>query len=538
MAVEAKTAIIIGAGPTGLAAAYELLDKTDIKPIVFEMSNHIGGLSRTICHNGNRIDAGPHRFYTNYDEVADWWLNILPLQGKPCLDDIILDRSLSVSKRDKRKDVGSTHSQVIEAPDPEKTDKVMLVRERATRILFRRKFFNHPISLNITNLVKLGIMHSLKIALSYVRIRLLPIKEEKTLEDYYINRYGKQFYELFFRDFTEKAWVVPARELPPELGYQRVGEISILRNLLNTLKKAIFNPPSPSWENVTGFHPERFMYPKYGSGQLWEEVASRIEEAGGEIHLNHEVIGLRHNSRAITEAEVYDLKSGRTISCKGDYFISSMPVKDLISSFNDGIPPQVSEAAKGLMYRDLIEVSLLLKKLHIENDSSAGSIDGVVMDNWIYVQENDVGVRRLVIYNNWSPYLVMGKDRVLLGMEYLCQEGDEISTRTDNDLKIMASQELQRLGVADGEDVLEVVVIRSPKAYPCYSRSYERFDVIRDFTEGFKNLFLVGRNGMHRYHNQDHSVLCAITLVDNIINNIESRENLWSINAGREYIEG
>ena len=263
-------AIIAGAGPAGLTAAYELITKTDIKPIIFEMTDDIGGISKTINYKGNRIDIGGHRFFSKSDRVMNWWQNILPLQGSPAKDDIFLNRAVRLSNDHK-------------APDPEKTDNVMLIRNRLSRIFFMRKFFQYPISLNSNTILNLGIMRLIKIAISYTAIRFFPIKEEKTLEDFFINRFGKELYLTFFKNYTEKVWGIACDKIKPEWGAQRIKGLSVTTILLRALRKFLFKDNSVSQKDTETSLIERFMYPKYGPGQMWEEVAKIVKEIGGEI---------------------------------------------------------------------------------------------------------------------------------------------------------------------------------------------------------------------------------------------------------------
>ena len=519
-----QTAIIIGAGPAGLTAAYELLSKTKIKPIIYEMSNDIGGISKTINYKGNRIDIGGHRFFSKSDRVMNWWQNILPLQGSPAKDDIFLNREVCLSNDHK-------------APDPEKTDNVMLIRNRLSRIFFMRKFFQYPISLNSNTIVNLGIMRLMKIAISYTAIRFFPIKEEKTLEDFFINRFGKELYLTFFKNYTEKVWGIACDKIKPEWGAQRIKGLSVTTILLHALRKFLFKDNSVSQKDTETSLIERFMYPKYGPGQMWEEVAKIVKEKGGEIYLRHKVIGFKAEKNKITEVRVTDENTGLIKTLKGDYFFSTMPVKELIRSFGDIVPDEVQKVSQGLIYRDFITVGLLLKKLKIKNETQIKTVNNIIPDNWVYIQEKDVNLARLQIFNNWSPYMVKDKNTVWIGLEYLCNEGDELWNKSDYDFANFAVDELSKIEIIDKEDVLDSIVIRMPKTYPAYFGSYDQFHVIRNFIDKFENLFLIGRNGMHRYNNQDHSMLTAMTAVENIINNITSKDNVWNINVEKEYHE-
>ncbi|UCH98637.1 MAG: NAD(P)/FAD-dependent oxidoreductase [Candidatus Aminicenantes bacterium] len=519
-----KKAIIIGAGPAGLTAAYELLDKTDIIPVIYETTGTIGGISGTIDYKGNKIDIGGHRFFSKSDRVMDWWLKLFPLQGKPSKDDIILDRNIPLSKEP-------------HAPDPEKQDQVMLVRSRLSRIFFLRKFFNYPISLEMQTLKNLGLTRIIKIGLSYITARIFKIKHEKTLEDFFINRFGKELYLIFFKDYTEKVWGVPCSRIKPEWGSQRIKGLSVTKAVAHALKQIFRKDKSIEQKSTETSLIEQFMYPKFGPGQMWEKVAAIIKEKGGELYLDHRVVALENNHDRITGVMVKNKKTGEEFKNRPDYVFSTMPVKDLINGMVNKVPPDVHEISNGLIYRNFITVGLLLKKLKIKNETLRKTINNIVPDTWIYIQEREVKVGRLQIFNNWSPYMVKDPDTVWIGLEYFCDEGDELWNMTDEEITRLAINESSAIDIIEKEDVLDHIVIRVPKTYPAYFGTYDRFDVIRNYTDEFHNLFLIGRNGMHRYNNQDHSMLTAIVAVENIINNVKSKDNIWNVNIEQEYHE-
>ena len=522
--MSSRRVIIIGAGPAGLTAAYELLNKTDVKPIIYEMTGDIGGISKTVNYKGNKIDIGGHRFFSKSDRVVEWWLNILPLQGAPSRDDRMLRRTITLSTE-------------VNAPDPERTDRVMLIRKRLSRILFLRKFFDYPISLNLKTFSNLGIIRVMKIGLSYFKARLFPIRHEKTLEDFFINRFGKELYKTFFKNYTEKVWGIPCDKINPQWGAQRIKGLSITKAFLHAITNIFSRDSSLAQKNVETSLIGQFMYPKFGPGQMWEAVATIIKEKGGEIYLRHKVIGFKRSDNRIIEIECLDETHGEIITEKGDYFLSTMPIKDLIVSLGKDVPSGVEQIAKGLAYRDFITIGLLLKKLKIKNETRIKTINNVIPDNWIYIQERDVNVSRLQIFNNWSPYMVKDESTVWIGLEYLCNEGDELWSKADGDLVDFAVDELYRIGFIEKEGVLDSIVIRVPKAYPAYFGTYDKLSVVRNYINSFNNLFLIGRNGMHRYNNQDHSMLTAMVAVENIINNISSKDNIWAINTEEEYQE-
>jgi len=532
-----KTAIIIGAGPAGLTAAHELLSKTDIKPIIYEMSGEFGGICKTVNYKGNRIDIGGHRFFSKSYAVMRWWSNILPLQEAPTKDAIILGRNVPFYQARTHEHFRQKDSQNSEIPDPEKTDRVMLIRGRLSRIFFMGKFFNYPVSLNFKTFSQLGSIRIIKIILSYVKTRLFPIKKENSLEDFFINRFGKELYLIFFKDYTEKVWGVPCNRIKPEWGAQRIKGLSVTKALLHAIRSITSKDSSITQKKTETSLIEQFLYPKFGPGQMWEEVARIIKDKGGEIHLMHRVIGLKADNNKVIEIKIEDQPTGEVKTQKGDFFFSTTPVKELIETFEGDVPLQVKQVAQGLLYRDFITVGLLLKKLKIKNDTNMKTINNIIPDNWIYIQERDVKLARLQIFNNWSPYMVKDDNTVWIGLEYFCNEGDELWNKSDNDVSKFAIDELSRIRIIDKEDVLDSIVIRMPKTYPAYFGSYDQFHVIRNFTDKFENLFLIGRNGMHRYNNQDHSMLTAMTAVENIINNVKSKDNIWDINIEKGYHE-
>jgi protoporphyrinogen oxidase len=519
-----KTAIIIGAGPAGLTAAYELLEKTDIRPVIFEKSGDIGGISKTVNYRGNRIDIGGHRFFSKSDRVMQWWQDIMPIQGAPARDDLILGRDIPVSH-------------APGAPDPEKTDRVFLIRNRLSRIFFMRRFFDYPISLNRGTLANLGAVKIARIAQSYLRARLFPIRDEKSLEDFFINRFGRELYLTFFKDYTEKVWGVPCSVIKAEWGAQRIKGLSITSAVHHALKKMTSRGSGIAQKDVETSLIEQFLYPKYGPGQMWEEVAKLVVEKGGEIHRNCDVTKLFCRDETVTGVEVRNSLTGERNRHDGDYFFSTMPVVDLVRALDAEIPADVRETADGLMYRDFITVGLLLKRLKIANTTSFKTINNIVPDNWIYIQERDVKIGRLQVFNNWSPYLVKDQDKVWLGLEYFCNEGDALWTKPDDAFIAFAVDELAKIDIIEKDAVVDGVVIRVEKAYPAYFGSYDRFDRVRAFTDRFANLFLLGRNGMHRYNNMDHSMLTAMVAVENIMNGVTAKENIWSVNTEEEYHE-
>ena len=544
-----KVAVIAGAGPAGLTAALELLRTTDVKPVIFESEDVIGGISRTARYKGNRMDIGGHRFFSKSDTVMDWWQGILPLQGAASKDDIAIGRNVPL---------------VDGGPDPEKTDYVMLCRSRLSRILFLRKLFDYPVSLNGDTIRNLGLWRMFKIGMSYVKVQLLPARKEKSLEDFMINRFGVELYRTFFRDYTEKVWGVPCSKISPDWGGQRIKGLSITKTVIHALKqifagkkKANAGAGECSGSNRADIRQKdtetsligQFLYPKFGPGQLWETVAEKVREMGGEINMNSKVVGVNRSADGVrVESVVVESVSAdgvaarETVSC--DYFLSTMPVKELVAAMDNErtpVPADVKRVADGLVYRDFITVGLLLDKLLIKNPAKPGTPESklkFVADNWIYVQESDVKLGRIQIFNNWSPYLVADPEKVWIGLEYFATEGDEMWRMPDADFIKFAIAELDKIDVARSDDVRDSVVFHIKKAYPAYFGTYGEFDKVRSYLDPIDNLFLMGRNGMHKYNNMDHSMLAAMEVVKCIRENSTDKTALWSVNSEEEYHEG
>jgi protoporphyrinogen oxidase len=524
-----KIAIIIGAGPAGLTAAYELVTRTDIKPIIIEKTNDIGGLSKTVVHNGNRMDIGGHRFFSKSDIVMKWWQNILPLQGSGSKEDSIK----SISYHNKKSSV------ILQAAgsDPEKSDEVLLIRKRLSRIFFLRKFFDYPITLNKKTIANLGFIRITKIAATYLWIKIFPAKDIKTLEDFFISRFGTALYKTFFKDYTKKVWGVACAEIPADWGAQRVKQLSISKALAHAVKSIFLKDETIEQKNNHTSLIEQFMYPKLGPGQMWETVAGIVEEKGGIIIKNCDVTGIDITENQVCGLSYFDRIANLNSVIKGDYYFSTMPVKDLITAMDNKVPGKVKKIAQNLQYRDFITVGLLLNELKIKNGPSISTINGPVLDNWIYIQEKDVKIGRLQIYNNWSPYMVADKGKIWIGLEYFCNEGDELWVMKDSDFIQFAINELHEIEIIDRDEVIDKTIIRMPKTYPAYFGSYSQFDVISDFTDQLENLFLIGRNGMHKYNNQDHSMLTAIAAVNNIIKGEKTKKNIWEINTDDDFHE-
>jgi protoporphyrinogen oxidase len=505
-----KSAIIIGGGPAGLSAACELAEKTDIKPIVFECDSILGGISRTIDVHGNKMDLGGHRFFSKSKRVNDWWFNLLPAQCAPASDDIALDRKLYKSVPNCK-------------ADPEKSDEVMLLRRRVSHVLFGNEFYDYPISLGLKTLRNLGFVRTFKIGRDYLKVFFAPIEPEVTLEDFFINRFGKELYETFFKDYTQKVWGMECKKLKAEWGVQRIKSFSVSKAVLHYLKS--FLPFKKKDVETTLI--DRFYYPKFGPGQIWGKAADFVLKNGGEIHLNKKVVGFKTRDNDVVSVSVKDVKTGQISEHKADHFLSSMPIKDLAEGF-DAIPGDVLNVARGLLYRDFISVGVLAKKLNLKDKT-------LMSDTWIYIQEKNIKAGRLQLFNNWSPYLLKDNKNVLLGLEYFCTEGDDFWQKSDEEISLFAVEELVKLGFVSKDDVLLSHTARMAKAYPVYYGSYDKFKLVREYFDKFENLFLIGRNGMHRYNNQDASMLSAFEAVKNIVSGVKTKDNIWQVNTERDY---
>jgi len=512
-----KTAIIIGAGPAGLTAAFELLERTDIVPVVLEASGDIGGISKTVNYKGNRMDIGGHRFFSKSERVMNWWLQRMPVEKTP-------EGETDISYHGR-----STHIHTGNA-DPTTETKVMLVRKRVSRIYFLRKFFRYPVTLSLETMRNLGVRRIGRIMFSYLRYRLSPIKPEISLEDFFINRFGRELYLTFFKDYTEKVWGFKCNEISKEWGAQRVKGLSITKTLLHALRSLGKRKSDIRQQKTETSLIEQFLYPKLGPGQMWELVAEEIGKRGGKVLLNQTVCGFDSpDGKTINRVHV-KTQDGSESNYPADYVFSTMAVKDLIEGMRFSVPEDVRDIASALPYRDFITVGLLVKRLQVDNG-------GRIPDNWVYIQERDVKIGRLQVFNNWSPWLVADPDTVWLGLEYFCQEGDALWNMDDVAFRDFAAAELEKIGIIAQSDVLDGTVIRMQKTYPAYTGAYKRFETVQQYLDSIENLFPVGRNGMHKYNNSDHSMLTAMTAVDNIIAGRKDKSNLWAINTEMEYHE-
>jgi protoporphyrinogen oxidase len=570
-----KRAIIIGAGPAGLTAGLELLRRTDIIPIILEASDEIGGISRTIKYKGNRMDIGGHRFFSKSDRVMQWWMDLMPpdmsaegaaaatgtkisYQGKTRVVSVPAHlpeepplRGLGPLVGDGEEanadpNLGSAAQGVeetIEVHEPADPDLVMLIRPRRSRIYYLRKFFDYPITLTGNTIQNLGIPRMARVGTSYIASRIHQIKPEKSLEDFLINRFGRQLYLTFFKSYTEKVWGTPCNEISAEWGAQRIKGLSLTTAVKHFFKKAFGGKKNAAGDlaqkGTDTSLIERFMYPKFGPGQLWEHVADQIVQKSGEIHMQWKVDKLHFFPRA-SDAEPLRVESieathtsGERRAFTGDYFFSTMPMRELLRAIDAPVPANVLEVSDGLQYRDFITVGLLADRLKVEEVGG-----GLLKDTWIYIQEPDVLLGRLQIFNNWSPHLVSDPTKVWIGLEYFCYETDDLWKMPDDALKKFAIDEVVKIGIlAKASDVSDAHVVRVPKTYPAYFGTYDRFDELKTYINTIDNLFLIGRNGMHKYNNQDHSMLTAMNVVDGLVVGKVDKAALWEINTEQEYHE-
>ncbi len=469
---ETKKVVIIGAGPAGLTAAYQLC-KEGVESVVLEKDDVVGGISRTVNYKGYLFDIGGHRFFTKVKAVDDMWREVLG-------------------------------------------ERKFLRRSRLSRIYYNKKFFHYP--LKATNaLLGLGIWNCFMMVGSYARAQLFPVKNEQSFEDWICNRFGKRLYHTFFKTYTEKVWGIPCNEISADWAAQRIKGLS----LISTIKNALLSAQPQNKSDVIKTLIDAFDYPEKGPGQMWEMVAESIQENGSSLKMKSGVEKIVWQKGRVTALEIE--VDGKTETVSGTHFISSMPMQELVRKMDPPPPAEVREAADKLGYRDFLTVSLVINKADLFSD------------NWIYIHDPDVKVGRIQNFKNWSPQMVPDPNMTCLGLEYFCFEGDGLWTMSDEDLVALGAKELGILGLVDPNDVTDGAVVRMPKAYPVYDGVYaEAVDTIRDFLEGLGNMYLVGRNGMHKYNNQDHSMLTAMLSVKNILG---AKYDVWGVNVDNEYHE-
>ena len=458
--------LIIGGGPAGLTAAYELC-KHNIQPLLLEKDDKVGGISRTEQYKGYRFDIGGHRFYTKIEQIQQLWEEMLG-------------------------------EEFIKVP-------------RLSRIYYRHCFFNYPLSI-FNTLKNLGLIESLLILLSYVKSHFKPLHPEDTFEQWVTNRFGKRLYLTFFKTYTEKVWGIPCDQIQADWAAQRIRGLS--------LKVAIHNALFSSKGAKSLI--EEFHYPIHGPGMMWERFQQKIEQLGGTVQLNSKIVALHHHDGHIQSITVSQNQKNEDV--QSDHVISSMPLSQLIFLLDPPAPEAVRVAAEKLKYRDFILVGLIIDHPNI------------FLDNWIYIHNPDVKVGRVQNFKNWSPAMVADPKKTTLGMEYFCNQGDSLSKMSDAALIQLATQELNQLDLAENNQVEDGFVYRQPKAYPVYDSVYrENLETIRDYLKQFDNLQTIGRNGMHRYNNQDHSMLTGMLAVRNLV--YGEQHDLWEVNTKRSYYE-
>lgn len=516
-----KKIVIIGAGPAGITAANELLKggNKDFEVVILEGTNVIGGISQTVRYNGNRMDIGGHRFFSKSDEVMNWWSELMPIQGKPSFDDKKLEREKPLS------DSG---------PDPEKTDRVMLVRDRVSRIYYQNHFFDYPVKMSASTIKNMGFATTMAAGFSYIKACIVK-KPETSLENFYINRFGKKLYSMFFEGYTEKLWGRHPRDISADWGSQRVKGLSIRAVLKDMFSKA-FGGKKKNKEVETSLI-EQFWYPKYGPGQLWEMAADTAVKLGAELKKDHNVTEIKCEKGKI-KAVVCDTPNGK-VTIEGDIFVSSMPVKDLVCGMTGEKPSdEMVNIAKGLPYRDFVTVGLLVNKLNLKNETGVKTLGNIVPDCWIYVQDTGVKLGRIQIFNNWSPYMVKDPENtVWIGLEYFCTEGDSFWNMSDKECIELAAKELEKMGVINSKDIIDSHREKIKKAYPAYFDTYSEMDRLIECLDSYENLYCVGRNGQHRYNNMDHSMLTAIRAAEAIKTGNTDRHEIWNVNTEKEYHE-
>lgn len=522
-----KRALIIGAGPAGLTAAYELLTKSkDIEVTVFEETEEFGGISKTVNYKGNRMDMGGHRFFSKIPEVNAWWDQMLPMQGSKSHDDIILERDSRVTEG---------------GPDPEKEDRVMLTRHRVSRILFDDKFYDYPISLKPETFRNFGFLTTMKVGFSYLA-SVFHKRPVTNLENFYINSFGKRLYSMFFEYYTENLWGRHPSEIDASWGAQRTKGLSIF-GIIKDFFGRLFKVKN---RKVNTSLIEEFKYPKLGPGQLWDVTAAEVERLGGRIIKNAKVIKVHKIAKAAGAEDSFEIKgltyvdtnTGAEHEVEGDYFISSMPVRDLVGGMND-VPEHEARIAAGLPYRDYMTLGVLIPKLKLINKTDIRTVGDIVPDNWVYVQDRRVKLGRFQIYNNWSPYMIKDlENTVWIGLEYFVNEGDEYWNMSEDEFASLGIEEMVRLGLIDSKDeVLDYHMEKVKKAYPAYFDTYDEMDTLVTYLKRIDNLYCVGRNGQHRYNNIDHSMVTSFETVKNIIGGRKDKDNIWSVNTEQEYHE-
>jgi protoporphyrinogen oxidase len=472
--VAAHDIVIAGGGPAGLTAAYEL-SKHQKSCVVLEADARlVGGISRTDLYKGFRFDIGGHRFFSKSSEVNRLWREILGDE--------------------------------------------LLTRSRLSRIYYDRKFFHYPLK-PADALLKLGLWRSLRIVASYLKARAFPIKPERSFEDWVVNRFGRVLFETFFKSYTEKVWGMSTSSISSDWAAQRIKDLSLVRAVTSALLGRFGARKGEVIKTLI----DEFQYPRLGPGQMWETARERIKAQGGAVDLDRRVVGIEHDGSAVRSFLACD-HQGRRIRYLGSHFLSTLPIRELIRSMTPPPPDEVRRAAEALKYRDYLTVVLIVDRAE------------TFPDNWIYIHEPRVRVGRIQNFKNWSPSLVPDAAKTSLGLEYFCFEGDDLWSMPDQELIALGRREVASIGLVSANEVSDGCVVRMPKAYPVYDDDYQaHLVVIRNWLKGFSNLELAGRNGMHKYNNQDHSMMTALLAARNMLG--LGVFDTWKVNTDAEYHE-
>jgi protoporphyrinogen oxidase len=472
-----KHVVIMGAGPAGLTAAYELAIHHQVGVTVLEKDpRYVGGISRTVERDGYRFDIGGHRFFSKSTEIEGLWTEIMG-------DDL-------------------------------------LTRPRLSRIVYQGKYFDYPLKA-VNALVNLGPIETVRCIASYAKARLFPHRNPKSLEDWVTNQFGKRLFNIFFKTYTEKVWGMSTKELSADWAAQRIKGLS----LLEAIKNAVLPRQNKKGAELITTLIDEFRYPRRGPGEMWERVATIIGRRGCAVMMGKEIVSIQHDDNQITGVVARDAE-GNTSLVHGTHYVSTLPMRELVNAFDPPLPAHVRHAADALKYRDFLTVALIVDKANL------------FPDNWIYLHDPDIVAGRIQNFKNWSPDMVPDPARTCLGLEYFCFEGDGLWASSDDDLVELGGKDLLKLGLCRHDEILGGFVVRQAKAYPVYDDGYKaHVRTIRDALEGLAaNLQLVGRNGMHHYNNQDHSMMTALCAARNIA--IDAKLDPWSVNTDAEYHEG
>lgn len=532
-----KHVVIIGAGPAGISFADRLLELSDEFFItILEKSAYIGGISKTVNFEGNRIDIGGHRFFSKSDEVMNWWAKKFPVSVE---EDIQQDIELRYQGKTRAIPNGFR----IASKKDQESSNVLLLRNRKSRIIHEKKLYDYPLKMNKKTFINIGPIRLIRVSLSYIKSKVNS-SNPKNLEEFIVSRFGNTLYKMFFESYTEKVWGRHPSEISAAWGAQRIKGLSIRKILQDIATKAFAKLKKEeevdiSQKNVETSLIEKFLYPKYGPGQLWEFVAKELEEnTSVTIHMNSKLTGITVDAGTNNAEVEYCCSDGNLKQLNCNFIVSTMPISHLveclrINSLDKKLSASTFDSAKKLPYRDFLTVGVLLRNFHGPNGEELD-------DTWLYVQEPNVKVGRIQIFNNWSPYMVENEEHKWVGLEYFCQEGDQLWSMSKNQLIEMALYELSELGLCSKNDFLKGTVLKEEKTYPAYFDSYSDIDNIKEELIQINPLFLIGRNGMHKYNNQDHSMLTAFRTAEMIASgNIDatSKKSVWDVNTEQEYHE-